>query len=340
MGVDSYVCPLFTAGHTSTGYVRGLSTTLLRNSNGASADDGGVLNDLTGVYSMYGHHAINTSTTPQTTKAHGLFIQPYIRSGVIGNMYDIYLAPESGGGTATGRWGICQANTANNAFAGNVRIGSTAAPTVPLDVTGIAQFSSNIRSAGNPVIYSYNGDTVDVVRAGIQLVGSDPSIRFTVASSERMRITATGNLLIGTTTDDGVNKLQVAGSVKATTFTALNGTGVGYVVVAGRSTDGRAELAFQNNGLSANNVQLIATTNNLDIAIGGSTKATVTSTGDFHTPAGATSMSAGFIRIPSAAGAPTGTPATISGTVPMYYDSINSRFYIWDGSTWKYAAMT
>jgi len=45
-------------------------------------------------------------------------------------------------------------------------------------------------------------------------------------------------------------------------------------------------------------------------------------------------MTAGFYYIPSAAGAPSGTPTAITGHVPMYYDSTNNAFYIYNGA-WK-----
>lgn len=43
------------------------------------------------------------------------------------------------------------------------------------------------------------------------------------ASVERMRITTAGNVLVGTTTDDGTNKLQVAGSAAVTGNLSLSG---------------------------------------------------------------------------------------------------------------------
>ena len=49
----------------------------------------------------------------------------------------------------TGRWNFFANNTANNAFAGNVRIGSTAAPTVALDVTGNAAISGTLTIGAN-----------------------------------------------------------------------------------------------------------------------------------------------------------------------------------------------
>ena len=46
---------------------------------------------------------------------------------------------------------------------------------------------------------------------------------FGTANNERMRITAGGNTLVGTTTDDGVNKLQVSGSIASSTEIATGG---------------------------------------------------------------------------------------------------------------------
>jgi len=50
---------------------------------------------------------------------------------------------------------------------------------------------------------------------------------------------------------------------------------------------------------------------------------------------GATTMTAGFMRISAGAGAPSGTPATLyTGTVPLYYDTTNHFLYVYDGG-WK-----
>ncbi|HLP39536.1 hypothetical protein [Lacibacter sp.] len=66
--------------------------------------------------------------------------------------------------------------------------------------------------------------------AGIltERIGNDAAahLKFFTANGstivERLRITNTGNLLVGTTTDDGVNKLQVSGRVKFTGLTNDN----------------------------------------------------------------------------------------------------------------------
>jgi hypothetical protein len=70
------------------------------------------------------------------TNATGLFIQDQT---VGTNNFGVQSAVSSG----TNKWNIYASGTANNAFAGNVRIGSTTAPTNALDVTGAMTVSGN-----------------------------------------------------------------------------------------------------------------------------------------------------------------------------------------------------
>jgi Chaperone of endosialidase len=67
--------------------------------------------------------------------------------------------------------------------------------------------SGDIFSSGSPLLYSYNGGTAGTVRAGIQLVGTDPSIRYYISGSEQMRLTSTG---LGIGTSSPSVKLTVA----------------------------------------------------------------------------------------------------------------------------------
>lgn len=80
----------------------------------------------------------------------------------------------------------------------NVGIG-TSSPAQKLDVSGNIKLSGDVVSASNPILYSYNGSSVGTVNAGIQLVGSDPSIRFSTGNAEKVRIDSSGYLLVGTT---------------------------------------------------------------------------------------------------------------------------------------------
>lgn len=60
----------------------------------------------------------------------------------------------------------------------------------------------------------------------------------------------------------------------------------------------------------------------------------ITGDGNLHGATGKTDMTNGFFYIPAAAGAPSGVPTAISGQVPMYYDSTNNYFYVYNGA-WK-----
>lgn len=64
------------------------------------------------------------------------------------------------------------------------------------------------------------------------------------------------------------------------------------------------------------------------------TKMVIDNSGNIYPSSGTTTMTSGFFYIPSAAGAPSGVPTAISGRVPMYYDTTNNNFYIYNGA-WK-----
>lgn len=59
----------------------------------------------------------------------------------------------------------------------------------------------------------------------------------------------------------------------------------------------------------------------------------------YNVAGGSTGMTDGFFYIPAAAGAPTGVPTAIANTVPMYYDTTNNKFYVYNGA-WKSVTLT
>lgn len=54
----------------------------------------------------------------------------------------------------------------------------------------------------------------------------------------------------------------------------------------------------------------------------------------------ATTATRGFLYIPSCAGAPTGTPVSQTGTIPMVYDTTDARLYLYESGGWHYISMT
>lgn len=74
-------------------------------------------------------------------------------------------------------------------------------------------FSAN-NSAGNEKDYAQIYAVTANVTAGSEQGHLDFVTRNGASATTRVRITSSGNCLIGTTTDDGANKLQVAGPIK------------------------------------------------------------------------------------------------------------------------------
>lgn len=98
-------------------------------------------------------------------------------------------------GSGTGRWNVYIDGTANNAFAGNVRIGSATAPTVALDVTGSAIISGNL-SIPSGVINSAQGANIasaatlnlDTATGNVVDVTGTTTITAITLSQGRMRV--------------------------------------------------------------------------------------------------------------------------------------------------------
>lgn len=109
------------------------------------------------------------------------------------------------------------------------------------------------------------------------------------------------------------------------------GAGIGYANTMLFRMDGAAGMIF----MAANASGL------MKFFSGGTANANermrITAAGNIYSAVGTaptTTMTDGFFYIPSAAGAPTGVPTAIANHVPMYYDTTNERFYVYNGA-WK-----
>jgi hypothetical protein len=114
---------------------------------------------------------------------------------------------------------------------------------------------------------------------------------------------------------------------------ATDGTVTQYV--------GYAATSFAFNGTQSNHAWALLTNNTSRIEVGSAGRVLINKNLTF--PAGTTTMTEGFPNIPSAAGAPTGTPADlVTGNAPMYFDSTNNKIYVYKtGTGWlSTAALT
>lgn len=68
-----------------------------------------------------------------------------------------------------------------------------------------------------------------------------------------------------------------------------------------------------------------------------STALTISSAGNVFigNAAIATNATDGFLYVPSCAGAPSGTPTTVTGRIPIVVDSTNNKLYFYSGGAWR-----
>jgi hypothetical protein len=182
------------------------------------------------------------------TNGRGIMVPDFINSGggAISNRTGIAVDEITAGTTTTnlllgaltnpaGNWSLYSASTRNSAFAGNVRVGGTTAPTVALDVTGAAAISTTLAVTGNTTL---TGD--------IAVNGGD--ITSTAAT---LNVSGTTNTTIGNATNginvsntgvisdlDGTLTLTDALNINVSANNAVNintGTSTGLVTVGGGS---------------------------------------------------------------------------------------------------------
>lgn len=136
----------------------------------------------------------------------------------------------------------------------------------------------------------------------------------------------------GTATTAGL--FRVSSAVDSTNIVTLTGASYGLRLGTVAATGASVQAVDTTGSASYQPLYLTGTTILLAVS-GGANGLQIEANGNSY-PSGtaSTSMTNGFFYIPAAAGAPSGTPTSISGHVPMYYDSTNNNFYVYNGA-WK-----
>ena len=94
-------------------------------------------------------------------------------------------------------------------------------------ISGRGYGTSQFASASTAVMQIVAGETfTNISNATYMAFKTTPT--GSVTSAERMRINTTGNILVGTTTDNGTDLVQVNGSVNALAMTVSGVAGAGY----------------------------------------------------------------------------------------------------------------
>ena len=186
---------------------------------------------------------------------------------------------------------------------------------------------------------------------------SDPSLTYTLVTGDYWLDTTnklstwSGSAWIAPTLDNLNFNSSTIAAVTADDITLTPGTGKS-VVVTGSSgpgmitTDSGYDLTIDPSYGGGGNLILNA---NVWPATDGSANQVLTTDGSGYlsfttiqtvgSPSPAVSATTGFAYIPVMSGPPTGTPATISGYVPIVADASGNKMWVYIGGVWRYVAL-
>jgi hypothetical protein len=203
---------------------------------------------------------VNESTVTNAYSALSFRVNPDNAGGGSNAMVDMKFVNANSSNSSTLIWtflsGGAWADRMALTSAGNVGIGTTS-PGTPLggalglvidgNANGDVQFRLQSNSTGRT---SSDGGLLSISGTAMYLWNyENDATLFGTNNAERMRITAGGNVLIGTTTDTGGIKLQVAPSVSSWISGTFSGNGGTDKVVIG-NYNGRASIGGHNSALN------------------------------------------------------------------------------------------
>lgn len=152
------------------------------------------------------------------------------------------------------------------------------------------------------------------------------TLAWSVGGVEGLRLTSTGNLLVGRTAalGGGANRELLVNTASAGQIAGLNLAVNGTLSGVFHSTTSYSYAGTKTNApflLFANDGERCRLPAEGGFVVG--------------TAALATGASNGFLWVPSCAGTPTGTPTTFTGRVPIVVDTTNNKLYFYSGGSWR-----
>jgi len=300
------------------------------------------------VTGMRGYVAVNNAGATITNAASVYASPGYAPAGTITNYYGVYIADNDVG---TNRWALYSPGAESSYFGGKVGIGTTS-PSFRLVVNGSdsgaweqAIYNTHA-TAGYGLLVQAGNDATNKIMALRDVSGTE---KLTVLGSGKVGIGITAptyTLSLGgdaareiwlerNTTTHGSNlTIQAGGGLSG--GTNLNGGSL-YLSSGIATGSGSSDMFFQTATAGGSGTTDVTPSTKFKVRGNGSV---VVGTGT----ALATNATAGFLYIPTSAGAQTGTPvADTSGTAPIAYDTTNNRLYVYNPTgtpAWKYIAIT
>jgi len=176
---------------------------------------------------------------------------------------------------------------------------------------------------GNTAPRSIGGDLFPFTIDGIDYAGSSPAF---ICNSNNGNPVLLQLAKSRGTTPGSVTSVASGDTLGRVDFRGADGTGLIQAATISAAVDGTP-------GTNDMPGRLVFSTT-ADGASSPTERVRIDNAGNVYGTSGTTGMTNGFFYIPAAGGAPSGVPTAISGRVPMYYDSTNNNFYVYNGA-WK-----